>query len=225
MVRAPHLLMIDPSIHVAESEGTDEVIAGWSGTSRVLLPALTEVRMGDVDPSQAAGVVVMGSAASVHDDSPWLEGLRRFLEPILTGEIVVPTLGICFGHQLLAHCLGAVVEFVHPDRRKELGLRSTQFAGSRLFADGQYSVVASHNELVTQLPSSLHAVAARDLVAVDAFEHRSLPLFGVQFHPEAREQFAQRRGFDLGLHRDAVRRDGQRVMGAFRELAQANQAG
>ena len=65
------LLVIDPSILHAEEEGVAEVLEGWPGDARVLHPALVPgdgPRPGE--PFECDGVVVMGSAASVHDDRP-----------------------------------------------------------------------------------------------------------------------------------------------------------
>lgn len=71
------------------------------------------VRSGEGDdvPRSArffSGVVVLGSDASVNDPLPWIERERR-----LVGDAVasgVPVLGHCFGAQLLARSLGAVVQ-------------------------------------------------------------------------------------------------------------------
>jgi GMP synthase (glutamine-hydrolysing) len=220
-VHEREILVIDPAIEAAESEGAREVAAGWPGAVRVLLPALRGDRIGDLDPAAPAGVVVMGSAASVHDGHPWLVELEAWLQPIVSGALDTPVLGICFGHQLLAHCLGASVGLLRSDRSKELGLRTSRFASSRLFADGAYEVVVSHNEVVTDLPGELKRIAWRNGVDVDGFEHESRPIFGVQFHPEGRSEFAVRRGIDLGSSLPAVRRDGQRILAAFRGLVEA----
>ncbi len=223
------LLIIDPAVEAAEVEGAQEIAAGWRGDVTVLLPALRGDRFSGIDPEQLAGVVVMGSAASVHDQLGWLGDLEQWLEPMLSGRARTPVLGICFGHQLLAHCFGARVELLRSDRSKELGVRTSRFSSSRLFPDGAYRVVVSHNEVVTDLPPCLHRTASRTDVTTDAFEHTSLPVFGVQFHPEGRAEFAARRGIRLGDDLPMIRRDGQRVLSAFRNLlqtsAQPSQAG
>jgi len=55
------------------------------------------------------GIVLLGSLASVHDDFDWMRELWDWLRPLM--ESGVPILGICFGHQLIAHRLGGKVEY------------------------------------------------------------------------------------------------------------------
>ena len=123
MMRAAKLLIIDPSTHTAEVEGTREVLGDWPGASQVLRPALRpEDRLSGLGYQDLDGVVIMGSAASVHDDVAWLEGLKRWLTPIVSGEVGVALLGLCFGHQLIAERLGGEVGFLRDDRSKRRGV-------------------------------------------------------------------------------------------------------
>jgi len=56
---------------------------------------------------------------------------------------------------------------------------------------------------------------------VDGFEHPTLPIFGFQFHPEAREEFARRAGFAPAEIDERLTRDGRRVLAAFLEQVRA----
>jgi GMP synthase (glutamine-hydrolysing) len=58
-------------------------------------------------PAQIAGVVVTGSPAMVTDRADWSERTAAWLAQLVEEE--VPVLGICYGHQLLAHALGGTV--------------------------------------------------------------------------------------------------------------------
>ena len=103
------------------------------------------------DGYDVAAIVVMGSAATPADEFPWLRRLSRWLTPIVRGEVIVPTLGICFGHQLIAHCAGGEIGFVHPDRSKLLGVGRTTLDNSRLLPGAEsLQVVISHREEVKQ---------------------------------------------------------------------------
>lgn len=134
-------------------------------------------------------VVIGGSGDfSVHDprSEPWVAGLRDVVERLL--ERRVPSFGICFGHQLLAHHLGVPVA-THDDQA-ELGtvpLRLTP-AGS---ADPVFGVLGEsfdahtgHSDHVTAVPEELELMAEGDRCAHQAFRHRSAPFFTTQFHPD-----------------------------------------
>ncbi len=211
------LLVIDPSILHAEDAGVREVLEGWEGESRVLRPALVPgdgPRPGDAPACD--GVVLMGSAASVHDDRPWLADLAAWLAPFLADGPAVPLLGICFGHQLVAHLAGGRVDFVTPDREPLRGVVRTAFAGSRLVPAASLEVVASHREHVAAAPPGWMVSAARPGVPVDALEHPLRPVFTVQFHPEAREEFLLRRGIAPGAPDAPWREHGRAVLRAFK---------
>jgi GMP synthase-like glutamine amidotransferase len=217
--RPARLWIVDPSARRPEEQGVGTILRDWPGESRVFRPAL---RPGDGPGPEsgwaAEGVVLMGSAASVHDRLPWLGPLTDWLRPLLTGEIRVPLLGICFGHQLIAHAAGGTVGFLNADRSKRLGVELSELEGSRLLP-GRHAlrVVVSHREEVSRLPAGFHRVARRPGVAVDGMEHSRLPVFSFQFHPEAREEFAGHVGLHADHIDDRVREDSRRLLGAFRD--------
>jgi GMP synthase-like glutamine amidotransferase len=216
------LWIIDPSVSRPEDQGVDEVARGWSGDVRLLRPAL---RPGDgPDPSSGYdtdAVVLLGSAASVHDDLPWLGPLSRWLQPIVDGTRLLPFLGVCFGHQLLAHVAGGRVRYLEPDRSKRIGIETSRFEGGRLVpGTHELRVVVSHCEAVTNLPARFREVATRIEGCVEAFEHETLPIHGVQFHPEAREDFASACGIGAERIDLRVREDGRRILDAFRQLSE-----
>ena len=215
----PRLLIIDPSVKWAEEEGVANVTGDWPGEVHLLQPALTP---GD-GPGPATGydwdgVILLGSSSSVHDKLDWLADLSHWLHPLLDGTHPLPFLGICFGHQLAAHLTGGRVAHLHPDGSKELGIVESHLEGGRLLpGTRQIRTLVSHNEAVVEIPPGYRVVASRDGVPVDGLEHRELPIFTFQFHPEARDVFAARRGLDLSLVDDRLGADGDALLGAFRE--------
>jgi GMP synthase-like glutamine amidotransferase len=217
-IRDRALWVIDPSVRYPEEQGIEQILRGWPGRSRVFRPALA----GNGGPSpedghEAAGVVLMGSAASVHEPLPWLHDLSGWLRPILVGRVDLPLLGICFGHQLIAHLAGGEVGFLTPGRDKRLGVETSVLEGGRLLPGRQaLRVVVSHREEVTRAPDGYRVVARREGVDIDGLEHVSRPIFSFQFHPEAREEFAEHAGLDAALVDGRVRADSRRLLGAFR---------
>ncbi|MGV3616939.1 MAG: glutamine-hydrolyzing GMP synthase [Fimbriimonas sp.] len=110
----------------------------------------------------------------------------------------IPTLGICYGQQLMAHRLGGRVEKAS---HKEYGLRKIQSgtafqavglqgqpapaSGNSLVADLASDVVwMSHGDQVLDVPPGFSVTATTDSCPVAAFENAGLKQFGVQFHPE-----------------------------------------
>ncbi len=219
--REPRLWVVDPSVHRAEDQGVSEVLAGWPGTARLFRPGLSA---GD-GPSPVLGyetdaIVLLGSAASVYDPDRWIVDLADWLRPIVTGSIHIPLLGICFGHQLVGHVAGGRVGWLRPDRSKSKGVRVTRFAASRLLpGEPELRVVVSHREELQDLPTGFYGVARRHASALDAIEHVELELFGVQFHPEARDEFARSASIDPTEIDARVIADGRRLLAAFQSRA------
>jgi GMP synthase-like glutamine amidotransferase len=217
------LWVIDPSILYAENQGVGRILQGWEGEYRLFRPALGPGE--GPEPStgyETDGVVLMGSAVSVHDSHPWMVRLTDWLRPILQGDAGVPLLGICFGHQLIAHISGAGVDFLRDDRSKRTGVEYSNLAGGRLLP-GRRSlrVAVSHCEQVTTLPAGYRVVASRPGVVIDGLEHERLPIYSFQFHPEAAEEFADHAGIDRALLDRQLESDSQLLLGAFRDLVRA----
>ncbi|HKM25658.1 MAG TPA: aminodeoxychorismate/anthranilate synthase component II, partial [Corynebacterium sp.] len=97
----------------------------------------------------------------------------------------VPILGVCLGHQALAHAWGGVVDLApEPVHGRVFPVRHD---GSGLFASlpPLIDVVRYHSLLVTEVPDVLQVTARTEDGLVMALEHRRLPKWGVQFHPES----------------------------------------
>ncbi len=95
----------------------------------------------------------------------------------------VPTLGICYGAQLLALELGGKVERTGAS---EFGKTELRTEDGRLFADlpPDQTCWMSHRDTVTAPPAGAKTVAGSPSTPVAAFEDDERRLYGVQFHPE-----------------------------------------
>ncbi len=102
-------------------------------------------------------------------------------QSIATGKI--PTLGICFGHQLLGLLFGAEVylgkEVREPTAITSLKPEHPLWKG----LPAEASFAQDHTEGI-HLPSGFACLAESKYYRVEAMAHSSLPLWGVQFHPE-----------------------------------------
>jgi GMP synthase (glutamine-hydrolysing) len=109
---------------------------------------------------------------------------ERVIEAIDAG---VPVLGICLGHQLLAHWLGGSVER-SPQCEvgwlvvtlSDAGLEDPLLVG----IDPQYYAFLWHWDQVTELPPGGVTLASSDLCPIQAFRYGGLPVWGVQSNPQ-----------------------------------------
>ncbi|AAM80320.1 TPA: aminodeoxychorismate/anthranilate synthase component II [Streptococcus pyogenes] len=98
-----------------------------------------------------------------------------------------PILGVCLGHQAIAETLGGTLRLAKRVMHGRQSTIETQGPAS-LFGSlpQEITVMRYHSIVVDQLPKGF-SVTARDCddQEIMAFEHHTLPLFGLQFHPES----------------------------------------
>jgi para-aminobenzoate synthetase component 2 len=146
---------------------------------------VTVLRNDEVSTAQVAamapdGVLVSPGPGHPRDAGNCVEIIRY------CGEERIPMFGVCLGHQALGEAFGATI-----DRAPELlhGRSSlVDHGGEGVFAGvSNPLVVGRYHSLVVQdegLPSEF-AVTARSHGLIMGMRHRTLPLEGVQFHPES----------------------------------------
>lgn len=131
-----------------------------------------------------AGIIVTGSPAMVSQRLDWSERAARWLAAIVRDDRL-PVLGVCYGHQLMAHALGGDVG-PNPNGRR-MGTRAFEVEATddRLIGAlaARASVQVTHLEAVLTPPDS-----ARVIGRTEGDPHHALHFggrsWGVQFHPE-----------------------------------------
>ncbi len=183
-----------------------------------------------------AGVVLTGSSAMVTDETDWSRRVAAWLADVVRAQ--TPVLGVCYGHQLLAHALGGEVGWNEYGR--EIGTVEVELTpeGRRdpLFAglSSPLVVQSSHAQSVLVLPPH-----ARRLAHNAHDDHQAFAIgdhaWGVQFHPEfdadiARAYVVERReelveeGLDpAGLDANVRESDdGRAILAAFAECVRSH---
>lgn len=141
----------------------------------VIVPrSITPDEVRALDP---IGIILSGGPASVYADDAYE------IDPGLL-QLAVPVLGICYGHQVLAHTLGGEVARTGG---AEYGRTALDVTVHSLLFDGTPSdqnVWMSHGDSVVEAPSGFTCVASTDGSPVAAMEDHDRRFYGVQFHPE-----------------------------------------
>ncbi len=130
----------------------------------------------------AEAFVLSGGPSSV------LSGYEKINEAIIkkifSGEWKKPLLGICFGHQLIAHVLGGKVE---RGKSAEYGFTEIERTGESVILKNmpeKFRAWASHFDEVKKVPSGFRVVAKSETCGVEAMENAKARIFSTQFHPE-----------------------------------------
>ncbi len=119
------------------------------------------------------------------------------IEAILAFE-GIPTMGVCLGHQAIVEAYGGSVRRAHlPMHGKASTINRVSHPGIDDFLKGlpsTFTAARYHSLLAGEIPESLLVTARTKTGEIMAVQHRTLPLFGVQFHPES---ILTQRGTDI----------------------------
>jgi GMP synthase (glutamine-hydrolysing) len=180
------------------------------------LPAHTAIRvlrpfLGEALPPvhQVAAAVITGSWAMVSDREDWSERTAGWIREAMA--VSLPLLGVCYGHQLMAHALGGEVDYhpqgveigVHPVTLSDEGQADAFFG--RLPA--VFDAPLTHMQTVLALPPGAVRLASSAHDAHQAVRYGPQAI-SVQFHPE----------FDAPLLRACILRRAQQLAEQGRDV-------
>jgi anthranilate synthase component II len=148
-----------------------------------------EVEVHRNDAIDVAGVRARAPKALVLSPGPCTPadaGICVALVESLSGEL--PILGVCLGHQAIAHAFGGTIRRAHAVMHGKTSV--VRHPGQGLFEGlGERLVVGRYHSLVVDgpsLPKELECTAlAMEDGEIMALRHRRHPTVGVQFHPES----------------------------------------
>ena len=193
----------------------DNTIDGQGASPREILAALERMRPGAeivVEPYPKVSLQRLAELGPTHiilsgQSHPWSKYKPAELAGVLDviHQAAQPILGICGGHQQIALAYDALVAVMkrleagegYEGCLRERGFFEIETDGEGIFAGLplSLSVWHSHYDEVKELPEGFKRTASNETCAIQAMQHSTRPLFGVQFHPELfDEEHPQGRG-------------------------------
>jgi GMP synthase (glutamine-hydrolysing) len=123
------------------------------------------------------GIIFSGGPSSVYEPNAPKCDPKIF-------DLGIPVLGICYGMQLACHTLGGKVA---PAAHREYGRATLNVTNANQLFRGyppESTVWMSHGDQVHTMSGDFAPLASTDTCPVAAVKHKSLPVYGLQFHPE-----------------------------------------
>jgi anthranilate synthase/aminodeoxychorismate synthase-like glutamine amidotransferase len=111
---------------------------------------------------------------------PLRAGLVSLVEE--AAACALPTLGICLGHQAIGLAFGARLIRTEPTHGKKA---RAHFRHTARFLEGDFEVMRYHSLSLDTVEAPLRTVASLADQTVMAIEHETLPMAGLQFHPDS----------------------------------------
>jgi GMP synthase-like glutamine amidotransferase len=139
------------------------------------------------NPGECDGYLITGSSAGVYEDLPWIAPAEDFLRAAKGKAALV---GVCFGHQLMAHAFGAEV-IKSP---KGWGVGETEYRvlirEPWMDSDAPIRLPASHQDQVVSLPPGAEVFAASDFTPFAGLLWPGERAISMQPHPEFEPAYA-----------------------------------
>jgi GMP synthase (glutamine-hydrolysing) len=171
---------------------------------------VTENFLKDFSPK---AIILSGGPASVID-----EGSPR--PPSVVFEMGVPVLGICYGQQVMMHCLGGKVERGHGTAefgRAYVSQKSSLPLLDGWFSEGDEQVWMSHGDHVSIIAPGFEVFGTSPNAPFAVTADQSREFYAVQFHPEVHHTPKGATLYENFIHRAGF--TGDWTMGAYREQA------
>ncbi len=134
------------------------------------------------------GYVITGSKKSVYDDEPWIFKLGEFVQALHDAK--KKTVGLCFGHQLIAHFLGGLTEGA--EAGWGVGIHGSNMVAEKGYMNPvmqDYNLIVSHKDQVKVLPEGAELLATSDFCPNSMFQLGD-HMLGIQGHPEFRPEYS-----------------------------------
>jgi len=138
-----------------------------------------KIAVGDVLAAEPEAIVLSPGPCTPNEAGICLDLIKE-------AAPTTPILGVCLGHQAIGQAFGGTVVRASPVHGKVSQVRH-QGAGVFRGINGPFKATRYHSLVVERetLPDALSVTAETDDGVVMGLSHRTLPVHGVQFHPES----------------------------------------
>ncbi|WP_423906686.1 homoserine O-acetyltransferase/O-succinyltransferase family protein [Candidatus Spongiihabitans sp.] len=146
-------------------------------------------------PTEYDGYIITGSRCGAYEDLPWIGVLQAFIQE--SWEQKTKVVGICFGHQLIAHSLGGKTEKAAAGWG--FGIHSAKIIDRKPWMTDtdnlnrdRYNLIVIHQDQVVNVPPQFKTIAENDFCP-NSMIVADNKMLGIQGHPEFNKAFCRER--------------------------------
>jgi len=154
-------------------------------------------------PEDFDGYIISGSRYSVYEPRPWILDLQEFVGRCWQQNVKI--VGICFGHQLIAHALGGKTE--KAGAGWGFGIHAATVTEPQSWMKGLndltanvYNLIVIHQDQVMEIPPAFTTIAENDFCPHSMIVAHG-KMLGIQGHPEFNKAFCK---FRATLRRERI---------------------
>ena len=180
---------VNPDLQVQHGDYTDmfvSVLGEADPDLRFHIYDVTQFEYPD-DLDDCDGYLITGSRHSVYEPIEWITRLGEFVVEL--NDAKKKLVGICFGHQLVAHVLGG--ETAKSSKGWGVGRHETTLSDpSRPQWSSEFGLLSSHQDQVQSLPDEARVIAQSDFCPIAGMaigDH----IVTLQGHPEFTKAYAR----------------------------------
>ena len=144
-----------------------------------------------VDLNTCDGYIITGSQFSAYDDIPWIHRAKKLVSGLYKAKI--PTVGICFGHQIIAEALGGKVKKAS-DKSWGVGVHQWEIKHQEEWMQyrtlDKIALRASHQDQVVAMPADSKLIASSDFCPIAGFQTGN-SMLALQGHPEFSREYSE----------------------------------